>query len=75
MFDRLNVTWSDGVAELVRSTSDASNPVVASRPDSIRRDSAASATSWKRALTEEEIVRVRAGTEHLWPRFYSAEDW
>jgi len=75
MFERLNVTWSDGVAELVRSTSDPSNPVVASRADSIRRDSAASATSWKRTLTDAEIVRVRAGTEHLWPRFYSAEDW
>ena len=66
MFERLGVIWTDRVEELVRSTSDASNPAEASRPDSVRRDSAAHITNWKRRLTADEIARVRAGTEHLW---------
>ncbi len=75
VFRRLNVTWDDGVEALVRSTSDASNPAEASRPDSVRRDSAAHITNWKRRLTADEIARVRAGTEHLWTRFYADGDW
>jgi hypothetical protein len=75
VFARLGVRWSEEVEELVRRTSAASNPVVAARPDSIHRDSAAHARDWKRTLTAEEIARVREGTEQLWSRFYTAEDW
>jgi Sulfotransferase family len=75
MFERLGVIWTDRVEELVRSTSDASNPAEASRPDSVRRDSAAHITNWKRRLTAGEIARVRAGTEHLWTAFYDDSDW
>jgi hypothetical protein len=75
IFERLNVTWDDRVEELVRETSDASNPAEASRPDSVRRDSAAHITNWKRRLSADEIARVRAGTEHLWTAFYDDSDW
>ena len=75
IFERLGVTWNDRVEELVRETSDASNPAEASRPDSVRRDSAAHITNWKRRLTDDEIARVRAGTEHLWTAFYDDGDW
>mgnify|MGYP001797193766 CR=1 FL=1 len=73
--ERLGVTGNDRVEELVRETSDTSNPVEASRPDSVRRDSAAHISNWKRRLTADEIARVRAGTEHLWTEFYDDRDW
>jgi hypothetical protein len=75
IFRRLSVTWDDRVEELVRTTSDASNPAEASRPDSVHRDSAAHITNWKRRLTADEIARVRAGTEHLSTAFYADGDW
>jgi hypothetical protein len=75
LFAHMNVVWDDAVETLVRSTSDPSNPAEASRPDSVRRDSAAHITNWKRRLTEDEIARVRAGTERLWTQFYDESDW
>jgi hypothetical protein len=75
IFARLDVPWDDRVEALVRSTSDPSNPAEASRPDSVRRDSAAHITNWKRRLTEDEIARIRARTERLWTQFYDESDW
>jgi Sulfotransferase family len=75
IYARLGLVWDEGVEALVRSTSDASNPAEASRPDSVRRDSAAHITNWKRRLTEDEVARVRTKTERLWTRFYSEADW
>ena len=75
LFAHLDVAWDERVEALVRATSDASNPVEASRPDSVRRDSAAHITNWKRRLTPDEIARVRTGTERLWRQFYDESDW
>jgi Sulfotransferase family len=75
IYDRLGLRWDDGVEAMVRSTSDSSNPAEASRPDSVRRDSAAHITNWKRRLTDAEIERVRASCEPLWRRFYDDGDW
>ncbi len=75
LYARLDLPWDDGVEALVRSTSDPSNPAEASRPDSVRRDSAAHITNWKRRLTADEIARVRERTERLWTQFYDDSDW
>jgi Sulfotransferase family len=75
LFDRVGLRWDDGVEAMVRSTSDASNPAEASRPDSVSRDSATHVTNWKRRLTEAEIARVRASCEPLWTQFYDERDW
>jgi sulfotransferase family protein len=75
LYDRVGLRWDDGVEAMVRSTSDPSNPAEASRPDSVRRDSAAHVTNWKRRLTGAEIERVRTAAEPLWTRFYDESDW
>ncbi len=75
LFAHMRLPWDDGVEALARATSDPSNPAEASRPDSVRRDSATHITNWKRRLTAEEITRVRVGTEPLWTQFYDESDW
>jgi hypothetical protein len=75
VYDRVGLRWDAGVEAMVRSTSDASNPAEASRPDSVKRDSAAHVTNWKRRLTDAEIERVRTACEPLWTQFYDDADW
>jgi hypothetical protein len=75
LFAHMRLPWGEGAEALARATSDPSNPAEASRPDSVRRDSATHITNWKRRLTAAEIARVRAGTERLWTRFYDESDW
>jgi hypothetical protein len=75
LFAHMRLPWGDGVEALARATSHPSNPAEASRPDSVRRDSATHITNWKRRLTAAEITRVRAGTERLWTQFYDESDW
>lgn len=75
LYDRVGLRWDAGVEAMVRSTSDPSNPAEASRPDSVKRDSAAHVTNWKRRLKDAEIARVRAVCEPLWTQFYDDSDW
>jgi hypothetical protein len=75
LYSALGLAWDAGVEELVRSTSDASNPTDASRADSIRRSSAAHAGAWRTQMTAADIERIRAGTEDVAGRFYSDADW
>ena len=41
----------------------------------IMRDSKTNVIKWKSKLDPEEIKRIKAGTAHLWPEFYSESDW
>jgi hypothetical protein len=75
LYARLGLGWSGAVEELVRQTSDASNPAEVARVDAIRRNSAEQARSWRAQLSAGEVARIRAGTQPLAGRFYSDGDW
>ncbi len=75
LFDHLGLARDARIDALVHETSDASNPAEAATADSIRRDSAAHVWNWKRTLGEEEVERVREGTDALAATFYGADDW
>jgi hypothetical protein len=75
LYSQLGLGWSDAVERLVRRTSDASNPAAAARADAIRRNSAEQARSWRAQLSDEEVARIRAGTEALAGRYYGEGDW
>jgi Sulfotransferase family len=72
---RLGLAWGEGVAGLVRATSTGGDPSPGGRADSIRRDSAAQVTAWRRDLDAGRIERVRAGTAGLAGRFYRDDEW
>lgn len=75
LYSQLGLRWSGAVEQLVLRTSDASNPADAVRVDSIRRNSAEQARSWRAHLSAEEIARIRIGTGALAERYYGAGDW
>jgi len=75
VFAELDLEFDDGVERLVTGTSASTNPAEASRPDSVRRDSASHMWNWTRTLTSEEVDRVRERTMDLSRRFYSDDDW
>lgn len=43
--------------------------------DHVKRNSKENIKSWKSRLTEEEISRIKKGTENVWIKFYSESDW
>jgi Sulfotransferase family len=78
IYSRLGLEWNDRVAAGVQSYSDEANikEVPTSKsPHVIKRDSKAARYTWAKRLSEEEIVRIRAGVEMVARRFYSDEDW
>jgi hypothetical protein len=75
LYAQLGLAWGEAVEQRVLQTSSASNPADAERVSSIRRDSAAHVTAWKRHLTAAEIERVRRATEPLARRWYGDGDW
>jgi hypothetical protein len=75
LYAQLGLGWSDAVEQLVRDTSDASNPAETVRVDAIRRNSAEQARSWRAQLSADEVARIRAGTAPLADRYYADGDW
>ncbi len=55
---------------------DATSPAIpVQRARSLRRNSAANITNWKRRLSAAEVRRIRDGTEPLARLFYDDSDW
>jgi hypothetical protein len=75
LYAQLGLRWSGAVEQLVLATSDASNPADPVRVDTIRRNSAEQARSWRAQLSPEEIARIRSGTGPLAQRYYGDGDW
>lgn len=65
----LDIPWGKHVEEQVLKTTKStteSNHV---------RDSLENIHTWKNRLSEEEIERIKLGTQNLWPYFYSETNW
>ena len=41
----------------------------------LKRNSSANIKTWKSRLTPNEIDRIKKGTEKVWTKFYTQEDW
>ncbi|MFN2389259.1 MAG: hypothetical protein ABR575_06600, partial [Actinomycetota bacterium] len=76
LYEDLGLRWSEDVSARIARHSHQSNPkeVGARRHGSVRRDSAAAATSWTTRLPPEEIERVLQGTAEVATRFYSEDE-
>ncbi len=75
LYERLGLEWAPQVEEFIDRTTSSANPTSQARADSILRNSAAHADSWKRELTPEQIAEIRARTEEVSSVFYSDDDW
>ncbi len=75
LYEQLDLGYSDGVRAQILRHSAPGNPVEWSHPHDVRLDSRAGIGRWQTRLTDDEIARVRAGTEDVWRHFYGDEDW
>ena len=75
MFSAVGVPFSPETEQAIARSTASGNPAEVSDAGVLARDSRAGIWTWKARLSEEEIDRVRTGTEPLWRAFYSDEDW
>ena len=75
VYDRLGLQWTPEVSRFLDHTTSSENPTSQARADSILRNSAAHADSWKRELPAEQVAEIRARTEQVASVFYTDADW
>jgi Sulfotransferase family len=75
MFGAVGVPFSAGTERAIAETTGSDNPAEVSDAGVLARDSRAGIWTWKARLSDQEIDRVRTGTEPLWRAFYADGDW
>jgi hypothetical protein len=75
LYETLGLEYTDEVQEAIREHTSAKNPDRLREKHAVRLDSRASLSGWRRALSEEQVARIREGAADVWPAFYVDEDW
>ena len=76
LYEKLDLTWSDKVAETIARYSKDDNPkeVPTTRRRAVRRDSAAAATTWRERLSAQDVERIAGETADVARFFYPDSD-
>lgn len=77
LYDSAGLSWNRSVESEITEFSRggrAEDESAAGRHQ-IKRDSRAAARAWKTRLSEDEIERIRVGTDPVWRGFYTDDDW
>lgn len=79
MFNFLELEFDKRVKSYIVETtqSQISNEVIfnSSKIEDVNRNSSENIKTWKKRLTNEEIVKIKLGTEKIWKQLYSESDW
>lgn len=77
LYKSLGLEFTPRVEKLIINASSSENPAEASRRNihAVKLDSRANIVGWKKRMTSEEIDRIRAVTEEIYPLYYSDADW
>jgi hypothetical protein len=77
LYESLGLTFDDKVRDTILNSSSSENPAELSKKKvhSVKLDSRANMSNWKKRLTPEEITRIRKLTEGVSHLFYSDEEW
>lgn len=75
LYERLGLTWTDGVRTTIDEHSSSIHPAETMDASSHRRDSRSAVDVWKSRLSPAEIERVRSGTERVGKELYGDVDW
>lgn len=69
MFSKINLEFTSEIKEYIDETTKGSerSKLVRNSKDNIK--------TWKNRLSEEEINRIKLGTENVWKKFYTEDDW
>lgn len=69
MFSKLNLKFSNKVKKFILKST------TSNRKSNLTRNSVDNIKTWKKRLSQEEIDRIKIGTQKVWSKFYSEEDW
>lgn len=69
MFSKLNLLLDSEVENYINETTNANTQ------SKLNRNSVKNIKTWKNRLSKEEIERVKIGTENVWRKFYTENDW
>jgi hypothetical protein len=77
LYDSLGLTFDEKVHDTILNSSSSENPTELSKKKvhSVKLDSRANMSNWKKRLTPEEITRTRKLTEDVSHLFYSDTEW
>jgi hypothetical protein len=77
LYESLGLTFDDKVRDTILNSSSSENPTELSKKKvhSVKLDSRANMSNWKKRLMPEEITRIRKLTEDVSHLFYSDTDW
>lgn len=75
MFGYLGLEFGEKERAGVSAATDPSNPIESTGAGVLKRDSRSTAEIWKTRLSEQQIDRIRRGTENIAAEFYSDADW
>ena len=70
LFNKLNLDFNKNVVKFIKKTSEAEE-----NGKNLIRNSSENIQSWKNRLSIEEIRIIKKGTENIWKKFYSLDDW
>lgn len=69
MFSKVGLKLNRNAIKYIEKTS------TAEEKSKLERNSKDNIKTWKARLTKEEISRIKLGTEEIWKKFYSEDDW
>jgi len=77
LYESLDLTFTDGVAEIVEASSSSENPAETQieKPHETRIDSRANLENWRHRLSADEVARIRQVTEETAALYYSELAW
>ena len=76
LYQRMGLTFSDGIKRAIEEHTNGSNPESASKDEKVfRLNSQANISAWKGRLSGQEIERIREYVGEVAERFYGDDDW
>lgn len=77
LYRLLGLEFTPRVEKIILNSSSSENPAEASRKKvhTVKLDSRANISSWKKRMTLEEVDRIRKMTEKISPLYYSDAEW
>lgn len=76
LYDKLGLVFSDDIRQAIYDSSKDTNPAKGTGSvHFVQRNSRATVSSWKRALTSSDIERIRIQVEDVSSNFYHDSDW
>ena len=77
VFEYTHLPFTDNLQAVVQTYTEGkkAGEKLSGRQENVIRDSRSQIFSWKKRLSDEEIRRIRSGTEAVASRFYTEHDW